>query len=84
MVELSMGGGWITTKYYLRKAQIKVHAAALRAIPFQEIPTTDLDGSFTFNYSKILMFLLEMFQLDHSIVRDPTQPPVELACTLDR
>jgi hypothetical protein len=28
------------------------------------------------------MFLLKMFQLD-DIVRDPSQPPVQLACTLD-
>jgi hypothetical protein len=76
------GGGWITTKYYLKKVQTKgVHAAAQYVIPFQEILTTDLDG-FAFNYSKILMFLLEMCQLDH-IVRDPTQPPIQLACALD-
>jgi hypothetical protein len=79
--KVKYGGVWITTKYYLQQAQTKVHAAAQRVIPFQEIPTTDLD-SFSFNYSKILMFLLEMFQLDH-IVRVPSQPPVQLACTLD-
>jgi hypothetical protein len=41
-----------------------------------------LDG-FSFGYSKMLVFLLEMFQLDH-IASDPLQPPVQLACTLDR
>ena len=75
------GGGWLTTKYYLQQANSKVHAAAQLVIPFQEIPTTDLDG-FTFDFSKILIFLLEMFQLA-DIVRDPSQPPVQLACTLD-
>jgi hypothetical protein len=75
------GGGWLTTKYYLQTANSKVHAAAQGVIPFQEIPTMDLDG-FAFDYSKILIFLLEMFQLD-DIVRDPTQAPVQLACTLD-
>jgi hypothetical protein len=30
----------------------------------------------------MLVFLLEMFQLDHS-AKDPLQPPVQLACTLD-
>jgi hypothetical protein len=38
------GGSWLTTKYYLQQANTKVHAAAQRVIPFQEIPTTDLDG----------------------------------------
>jgi hypothetical protein len=38
--------------------------------------------SFSFNYSKVLIFLLETFQLDN-IVRDPSQPPAQLACTLD-
>jgi hypothetical protein len=41
----------------------------------------DLDG-FSFNYSKIRMFLLKMFHLD-DVVRGPSQPPVQLACTLD-
>jgi hypothetical protein len=75
------GGGWLTTKYYLQQANTKVHSAAQLVIPFQEVPATDLDG-FTFDFSKMLVFLLEMFQLDH-IARDPSQPPVQLACTLD-
>jgi hypothetical protein len=64
------GVGWLTTKYYLQQANTKVqHAAAQLVIPFQEV-------------SKMLVFLLEMFQLYH-IDRDPLQPPVQLACTLD-
>jgi hypothetical protein len=75
-------GGWLTTKFYLQQANSKVHAATQHVIPFQEIPATNLDG-FSFNYSKILIFLLKIFQLD-DIVRDPSQPPAQLACTLDR
>ncbi len=71
------GGGWLTTKYYLQQANTKVHAAAQLVIPFQEVPTPDLDGS-SFDYSKMLVFLLEMFQLDH-IARDTLQRPVQLA-----
>jgi hypothetical protein len=78
--KVNYGGGWITTKFYLQQAQTKVHAASQQVIPYQEILATDLDG-YAFNYLKILMFLLEMFHLDH-IVRDPSQPPVQLACTL--
>ena len=76
MVKLNVGGGWLTTKYYIQEAQKKVHAAANEVIPFQEILTPDLDGV-TFKVGnaadvlKILMFILEMFQLDH-IARDPT------------
>jgi hypothetical protein len=73
------GGGWLTTKYYLQQSNSQVHAAAQLVIPFQEIPTTNFDG-FAFNYSKILIFLLEMFQRA-DIVRDPSQLPVQLACT---
>jgi hypothetical protein len=75
------GDGWLTTQYYLQQANTKVHAAAQLFIPFQEVPTPDLDA-FSFDLSKMLVFLLEMFQLDH-IARDPLQPPVQLACTLD-
>ena len=71
------GGGWLTTKYYLQQANTKVHAAAQLVIPFQEVPTPDLDGS-SFDYSKMLVFLLEMSQLDH-IARDTLQRPVQLA-----
>jgi hypothetical protein len=78
---LKYGGGWLTAKNYLQQANSKAHAAAQHVTPFQEIPATNLDG-FSFNYSKILIFLLEMFQL-HDIVRDLSQPPVQLACTLD-
>jgi hypothetical protein len=85
--KVKYGGGWLTTKHYIQQAQNKVHAAAEKVIPFQEIPTPDLDGvAFKVgnadDFSKMLMFVLEMFQLDH-IARDPTQPPVQLACTLD-
>jgi hypothetical protein len=85
--KVKYGGGWLTTKHYIQQAQNKVHAAAATVIPFQEIPTPDLDGvAFKVgnadDYSKMLMFVLEMFQLD-GIARDPTQPPVQLACTLD-
>jgi hypothetical protein len=38
------GGGWLTTKYYLQQANTKVHAAAQLVIPFQEVPTPDLEG----------------------------------------
>jgi hypothetical protein len=75
------GGGWLSTKYYLQQANSKVQAAAQRIIPFQVVPTTNLNGVY-FSYSKILIFLLEMFQLD-DIVRDTSQPPIQLACTLD-
>ena len=37
------GGGWLTTKYYLQQANTKVHAAAQLVVPFQEVPTPDLD-----------------------------------------
>jgi hypothetical protein len=85
--KVKYGGGWLTTKYYIQQAQNKVHGVAQKVIPFEEIPTPDLDGvAFKVgngdDFSKILMFILEMFQLDH-IARDPTQPPVQLACTLD-
>jgi hypothetical protein len=70
-----------------------LHAAAQQVILFQEILIPDLDGvafkvrnandfSKIRMFSKIIMFILEMFQLDH-IARDPTQTPVQLACTLD-
>jgi hypothetical protein len=75
------GGGWLATKYYLQQAKSRVHAGAQLVIPFQEISTTNLDG-FTFNHSKIHIFLLEMFQLA-DIVRYPSQSPVQLACTLN-
>jgi hypothetical protein len=79
---IKYGGGWLSTKYYLQQTNTKVHAAAQCVIPFQEIPTTDLDGLFSFNFSKMLVFLIEMFQLDH-IARDPLQPPVQLPCILN-
>jgi hypothetical protein len=57
---LKYGGGWLTTKYYLQQANTtKVHAAAQLVIPFQDVPTPDLDG-FSFDYSKMLFFLLEL------------------------
>jgi hypothetical protein len=58
---IKYGGGWLTTKkFYLQLANTKVHAAAQLVIPFQEVPTPDLDV-FSFDYSKMLVFLLEMF-----------------------
>jgi hypothetical protein len=84
--KVKYGGGWLSSKYFLQKAQKKVNEAAKLEIPFIEIPTPDLDG-IVFkegidDFSKLLMFLLEMFKLD-GIARDPTQPPVQIAATLD-
>jgi hypothetical protein len=72
-----LSNSWLTTKYYLQQANTEVHAAAQLVIPFQEVPTPDLDG-FSFDYSNMLVFLLEMSQLDH-IARDTLQRPVQLA-----
>jgi hypothetical protein len=74
-------GGWLITKYYLQQEHFKVYAATQLVIPFQKIPTTNLD-CFTLKISKMLIFLLEIFQLA-DIVSDPFQPAVQLACTLD-
>ena len=61
--KVKYGGGWLTTKYYIQQAQNKVHGAAEKVIPFQEIPTPDLDGvAFKVgnadDFSKILIFIL--------------------------
>lgn len=81
------GGGWLTTKYYIQVVQKKVHTFVQQDIAFQEILTPDLDGmAFKIgnadNFWKILIFILKMFELDH-IARDSTQPPVQLAYTVD-
>jgi hypothetical protein len=85
--KVEYGGGWLTSKYYLQQAQERVHKVAAKEIPFQEIPTPDLDGvAFKVgdadDYSKLLMFILEMFKLD-GVARDNNQPPIQLAGTLD-
>jgi hypothetical protein len=85
--KIEYGGGWMTSKYYLQQAQEKVHNVAAVEIPFQQIPTPDLDGVAFKNgdgddYSKLLLFILEIFKLD-VISQDTNQPPIQLAGTLD-
>jgi hypothetical protein len=77
----------MTSKYYLQQAQQRIHKVAAQEIPFQEIPTPDLDGiAFKVgdadDYSKLPMFILQMFKLD-DIARDPNQPPIKIVGTLD-
>jgi hypothetical protein len=85
--KVQYGGGWLTTKYHIQEAQKILHSAAKEEIPYHEIPDPELDG-FAFkvgvadDYSKLLIFLLEMFKLD-GIAKDSTQAPVQIACTLD-
>jgi hypothetical protein len=60
----------------------KVEVAAQDTIPFYPLPPlSSIDGIY-FNFEKLLLFLLKLYQLD-KVELDPEQPPVELSITLD-
>lgn len=72
------GGGWICSKYYVKKAMEVIEEAADREIPYSVIsPTEQIMDGVAFDYTKLLLFLLSLYKLEG--VND-----VELKYTLDK
>jgi hypothetical protein len=65
-------GGLLTSKYQVKKAMKNVEQHAQEVIPFDVVDVDGIDG-FKFNYEPLLMYLLQLFQLEDA-ARDINQP----------
>jgi hypothetical protein len=74
-------GGWLTSTYQVKKAMKKVEEHAKGVIPFDVVDIDGIDG-FKFDYEPLLLYLLDLFQLEDA-ARDNNQPPVQISITLD-
>jgi hypothetical protein len=69
-------GGWLTSKYQVRKAMSIVEEDAKGIIPFDVVDVEGIDG-FKFDYEPLLLYIIKLYKLEDA-ARDVNQPPVQL------
>jgi hypothetical protein len=74
-------GGYLTSKYQVRKAMSLIEEHAKGVIPYEVVDVDGIDG-FKFEYEPLLLYILKLFKLKDA-ARDINQPPVQISITLD-
>ena len=74
-------GGFLASKYQVKKAMKIVEEHASEVIPYDVLNVDGIDG-FKFDYERVLLYLIKLFKLEDA-ARDINQPPVQMSITLD-
>jgi hypothetical protein len=75
-------GGWLTSKYRVKKAMTCAEEHAKGVIPFEVVDVDGISNGFKFAYKPLLLYILKLFKLE-DVARDINQPPVQISITLD-
>jgi hypothetical protein len=78
--KIPRGKGWLCSEHYVKSAQYAIEKEAVQHIPYAMLPSAD---GFQFDYEKALLYLNDhVFRLKNA-ARDPTQPRILWAFTVD-